>query len=123
METAGRSGRLRTRAKKRAITMESAPRSSKTCAPGSTVSTARTSASTSARPAATGSAAGGGPVPPETTTTGCPSTSAPRPRQRHDGGGAAGPRKALRERVGRLDRVQHVLAEEVLEPVGLVHGV
>src|ERR687890_2403933 len=116
METAGRPAALRTRAQKRAMTMESAPRSSNTCASGSTDSTPSTSASTAVNPVSTGSAAGAGAsAPAETTSTGCPSTLAPRPRQRDHRDGAARPRQALRERVGRLDRVQQVLAEKILE--------
>ena len=58
IDTDGRSSRLRTRAQNRAITIESAPRSSKKCASTGTCSTPRTPANTSANATATGAGAG-----------------------------------------------------------------
>ena len=63
IDTDGRSSRFRARAQNRAITIESAPRSSKKCASTDTFSTSSTPASTSANASATGAggaAAAGG---------------------------------------------------------------
>src|SRR3954454_7041684 len=138
IDSAGRSGRLRTRAQKRAMTMESAPRSSKKCASVATRSTCRTSASTSAR----GSCVGGvvdavlaGWSVGSVVRTVPHSATTRAPRAGVDGCGPGG--SSVHELADDLGRgggprsrdallgvgAEQVLAVEVLDPVGLVEGV
>src|ERR1700750_1575700 len=108
METEGRSSRLRTRAQNLAITSESAPSSSKKWPSAATCSTRLTSASIPARMLSV-------PVARTAVTASARSLATSGPGS--DGGLAAG-----------LDRdvfvaLEHPLAVDGLDPVGLVDGV
>src|SRR5947209_2668836 len=143
IDSAGRSGRLRTWAQKRAMTMESAPRSSKKCASVGTRSICRTSASTSARAPCVGpasvvsvvAAVGVGRSIGSVVRTVPQSATTCAPRAGIDGCGPGG--SSVDELAGDLGRgggpwsrdallgvgAEQVLAVEVLDPVGLVEGV
>src|SRR4029453_8133678 len=113
IDTAGRSGRFLTRAQNRAITIESAPRSSKKMLSTETRSTFTTSASTSAKAvsvldfARTHLPCGGG-------DSARPTVNAPRASCNMSGGPRSG---------GELTGAEHVCAVEILDPVGVVDGV
>ena len=113
IDTAGRSGRFRTRAQNRAITIESAPRSSKKLLSTDTRSTCMTSASTSAKALSV--------LDSEHVRMPCVVGESARPAVKEPRASctmSGGPRNG-----GQLIGAEHVLAVQILHPVGLVDRV